>query len=434
MDESGTVPSRLLHKVARGVGVPVPPHVPRFIDAGPPQDDGGEVQGGIAMDGEMDRTLAESASGVSIRRISDDHAYRPWEAEGNGASLSEATSFHTGNLAPPVFTAGRNPLPADMVEPAKQTATGVAAGKVIDWISGEHAYRPWEDGRIGVMREDEVGKSATVSNETGNAASPDVPGGGDANLSGHWTPFKNGGPATLHVVNAVEAGDFSDKQAPGDEDPGFNASYFEVIDGARFRRKSGQKGMTSSVAVSLLDEQLSPIAEAASSKEVKTVTRELHGHFAGGEVETGTASAQARGSGDVPAVRDARVREESNYISLISDDRSAGQGKVVSENPDSYGDGSTPQGKPDSPASETLRSMLSEVFLGPAIMNEPPPTAAIAVPDSVSGPQKGTVRIGSINIHVKGREEQREEHWPSPPTYADHAITMDWEWACRYGR
>jgi hypothetical protein len=49
--------------------------------------------------------------------------------------------------------------------------------------------------------------------------------------------------------------------------------------------------------------------------------------------------------------------------------------------------------------------------------------------------QQGTVRIGNINIHIKGRDKtEREAAWPEAPSYVDHAITEDWEWSCRYGR
>ncbi len=48
--------------------------------------------------------------------------------------------------------------------------------------------------------------------------------------------------------------------------------------------------------------------------------------------------------------------------------------------------------------------------------------------------QKGNVRIGKINIHIKGREKAEEEQWPEAPDYTDHVVTEDWEWSCLYRR
>jgi hypothetical protein len=49
--------------------------------------------------------------------------------------------------------------------------------------------------------------------------------------------------------------------------------------------------------------------------------------------------------------------------------------------------------------------------------------------------REGRVKIGKINILVKGREKtENEGAWPEAPAYTDHLITEDWEWSCRYGR
>jgi hypothetical protein len=44
------------------------------------------------------------------------------------------------------------------------------------------------------------------------------------------------------------------------------------------------------------------------------------------------------------------------------------------------------------------------------------------------------LHIGAININVKAKERKVEETWPEAPRYADHVITDDWDWSCRYGR
>jgi hypothetical protein len=49
--------------------------------------------------------------------------------------------------------------------------------------------------------------------------------------------------------------------------------------------------------------------------------------------------------------------------------------------------------------------------------------------------REGRVKIGKINILVKGRDRtENGGAWPEAPAYADHLITEDWEWSCRYGR
>ncbi len=48
--------------------------------------------------------------------------------------------------------------------------------------------------------------------------------------------------------------------------------------------------------------------------------------------------------------------------------------------------------------------------------------------------QSGGVKIGRVNINIRGKERPQAEPWPEAPQYADHMITDDWEWSCRYGR
>lgn len=58
-----------------------------------------------------------------------------------------------------------------------------------------------------------------------------------------------------------------------------------------------------------------------------------------------------------------------------------------------------------------------------------------ALPQEMPVRREGRVKIGKINILVKGRDRAGNEGiWPEAPSYADHLITEDWEWSCRYGR
>jgi hypothetical protein len=367
----------LLQKVSRGFRLPFPQEHPRFFAAGQQHDETGETEEGLAMEGGAERTPAESASGVSV-----------WK----------------GN----------------------------------DRTSEVHTHGPWEDGVYGVTREDVVRSSGETTFETESAAPPVLSGGHDALPAEYWTIFQTDGSSPVSVEKTNEDGDLSpmisDKTVRGDEGAGFNPSSFEFIDGARFRRKAGYKEMISSVAVQLVGEQQAPMGDEAASKDMKSFTREHNGHPAGGDLETGTATTQAWDSEEGSGIRVTRLHDGKGGEAPAGDAPSPDEEKVYIENSGRHEVDSPLNEKPGPPATETLRSILSDVFPGPFVRNEPPLDASVPAPDVTPGPGKGTVRIGPINIHVKGREEPREENWPSAPTYTDHVITEDWEWACRYGR
>lgn len=46
----------------------------------------------------------------------------------------------------------------------------------------------------------------------------------------------------------------------------------------------------------------------------------------------------------------------------------------------------------------------------------------------------GKVKIGNINISIKGKQKTENEEWPEAPQYKNHVITEDWEWSCHYCR
>lgn len=71
----------------------------------------------------------------------------------------------------------------------------------------------------------------------------------------------------------------------------------------------------------------------------------------------------------------------------------------------------------------------------PALGGAPgePPRAPLRS-EASPGTRTAKVRIGSINIHVTGRQRSEPEEWAEAPVYSDHLITEDWEWSCHYGR
>lgn len=56
----------------------------------------------------------------------------------------------------------------------------------------------------------------------------------------------------------------------------------------------------------------------------------------------------------------------------------------------------------------------------------------VAALEKTSHPRKGSLKVGRINIHVKGPEKAVEEVWPEAPEYSDHILTQEWEWSCLY--
>jgi len=93
------------------------------------------------------------------------------------------------------------------------------------------------------------------------------------------------------------------------------------------------------------------------------------------------------------------------------------------------------------PKGDVLESSDGKAGVGGAIPIRPVLKSDVFAPPRQALPQEmplrreGRVKIGNINILVKGRDRAgKEEIWPEAPAYADHMITEDWEWSCRYGR